>query len=780
MSSIKKEIFIASRFEEFREIRARLGEKINLYGFLEAIDLNNNEATHRSPLDESLFYAKKAEIMILLVGETYGTVPEGEEKSYTHLEYEEAAKESSNTRVLVFCIGPSYAGKTIRYSDDPRMRAWQIELEKNHRLSKFGDEQNRDEIVEKIMITVLTSLHDLNPGENLALVEDREIYFDAIGEEEENFLEDEESTFLDTQLSEEGGVELVDAEEEELEGFDLLKIPNRLAALEQKREAKKAIDLNDYYTAMQHLRKALELRPLDYESNYWLAKLYVASAKKSLFKEIEDYLLRAARIAQQEGKTYQASHCYQLIVQAAIFSDKKKEGEKYIALAEELTPNFARLYYEKAKFMLYFGQNEAAKDSIIQAMNIRLDLLKEMAHDPFFVEYKTIVSETKKALKDSVHKSCWGISFGTNTVREILGYQKKPVDLNGLSIYALWKKAKNNFILQYKLVVDNIDANRTDEIPQLLSRIEQLKSDLSVEEARLEEEASEKRAEALSEADRRRSERGEETGRQIRKLEKAFEDQRASMRETAKAKEKNIRILSVLFFALAVAATVGTRDWLPVAPEAKWSLAALFFALGGFGLYWSFRISQTLKQQLAEVGRKFEAEKEQVNRALEAANAADIAELETLFVAMKEKKEGKLAVLRGSVEAEIAVNTAKAEEVSNRYLQVSSALNYFETNTVGRSSSKFVPFRSLRGAKRGYIIRITPEAYRRYEESGKKVQVLNDFPEHLSISPIDPKEAKCLVKVVEKWHDGIVLSRFEAYSDPSVFGNFAKETERRV
>ena len=44
MATIKKEIFLASRFEEFKEIRRKLAEKIEAYNFMEAIDLNDNQA----------------------------------------------------------------------------------------------------------------------------------------------------------------------------------------------------------------------------------------------------------------------------------------------------------------------------------------------------------------------------------------------------------------------------------------------------------------------------------------------------------------------------------------------------------------------------------------------------------------------------------------------------------------------------------------------------------------------------------------------------------------
>ena len=135
------EIFLASRFEEFKELRKILREKINQYKFMKAIDLNNNEASTRSPLAESLFYAKKSEVMILLVGESYGTIPDGEELSYTHLEYKEAIKDNSNTRVLVFCIGKSYKssfrGKNLVAKMEaktvPNLDSWKINTVKRYK-----------------------------------------------------------------------------------------------------------------------------------------------------------------------------------------------------------------------------------------------------------------------------------------------------------------------------------------------------------------------------------------------------------------------------------------------------------------------------------------------------------------------------------------------------------------------------------------------------------------------------------------------------------------------
>ena len=153
------------------------------------------------------------------------------------------------------------------------------------------------------MIMLLSSVYELNPEENLVLSQDDELYLDDIHEGDENLLNDDEAELLDNKLSDQGEIGITDVDEK-MEGFDLLKIPGKLAALEQKKEAQIAIEIQDYYTARLHLKKALEFRPLDFETNYWLAKLYVASAKKNLFYEIEEYLLRAAKIALQDNNRF--------------------------------------------------------------------------------------------------------------------------------------------------------------------------------------------------------------------------------------------------------------------------------------------------------------------------------------------------------------------------------------------------------------------------------------------------------------------------------------------
>jgi len=715
VASLKKEIFLASRFKEFEEIRKQLAEKINHYNFMEAIDLNDNQASHRSPLEESLFHVRKAEIMILLVGETYGTIPEGETKSYTHLEYLEAIKESSNTRVLVFCIGKPYAGEHIEYSKtDVNMKQWQIELEKNHRLSKFGDETDVDNIVEKIMIMLLSSVYELNPEEDLALFQDDELYIEDLQSDDENFLYDDEVEFLDNKLSEQKEIGITDVDEE-LEGFDLLKIPGRLAALEQKKEAQKAIEIQDYYTARMHLKKALEFRPLDFETNYWLAKLYVASAKKNLFFEIEEYLLRAARIALQDNNPFKASHCYQLIIQASIFSDKENEGLKYIALAEEITPNFARLYYEKAKFMLYFGYRDESKDALKQAMNIRMEILRDIAHDPFFLQYKDVINEIKIEMKKHLHRSCYAILSQENGINQKLNVELKQIELDRLSIYQLWNRSRKSFIEQYRLLSHFISKVDDTDIPNIEKEISSYKL-----------QCTQKRENILI--------------AQKNSLQKLKEESRKKLDESLHTVKLRLLFSGMGSFicAIAIAMMIKYGKF-----ESYISTLTGILILSVVIFFYMLNMKKKLKEKSKEA---FLSKESEIKKATD----------ERLFALESEEKE-KIEQLQ-----------RKKEQLRIEYQNIHDAFEIFELNTVSKSTSKLVPFKSLNNASKGSVVRVTQYAYKKYVESGNTIEILEDFPESLKINEVDTENSSFLAKVIEKDRSSIILSRYSAYNDDRV------------
>lgn len=280
MSLLKTAVFLASRFDEFANLRKQLKELIAGYPVVQLapIDLNDGNVSHRPPLAECLGYVRRAEFMILLMGDTYGSLAPKSDKSFTHLEYIEAIKEGSGTRVLVFCIGKSYRSGHTSYSNDDRLAGWQKQVEENHTLGFFESETPVETMAKLIFDKLLAALYEMRFG---ALSVDAhgdgpEDLFDAI--EDESLLDDAEVSILDVRNTR--GPSLVGDRSHFSNTLAAMTQPAAVAAQEQREEAQRAIDIGEYGVAITHLKRALEFKPLELISNYWLAQLYVALGRK--------------------------------------------------------------------------------------------------------------------------------------------------------------------------------------------------------------------------------------------------------------------------------------------------------------------------------------------------------------------------------------------------------------------------------------------------------------------------------------------------------------------
>src|SRR6266478_6845130 len=112
MAIHRLQVFLASRFDEFQELRACLSKRINRLKLppVEAIDLNDNSVDSEPPLSRCYEAVDRAELFVLLVGDTYGSSPKDHEESYTHLEHKRALSDGSKT-ILPFLIGSSHHKK---------------------------------------------------------------------------------------------------------------------------------------------------------------------------------------------------------------------------------------------------------------------------------------------------------------------------------------------------------------------------------------------------------------------------------------------------------------------------------------------------------------------------------------------------------------------------------------------------------------------------------------------------------------------------------------------
>lgn len=160
MSKQYEQVFIASRFSEFKELRSLIVDDINSIPGIQPIDLDDNLPDGKLPLSKCLENINISEYFILLMGETYGEEKvEGTNYSYTHLEYKEAIK-NPNINILVYGIGPSYEDKSnIKFSNNPDLRNFQEEVFiGKHTYATYPDQNNKNEIVRDIRKKLLTEM----------------------------------------------------------------------------------------------------------------------------------------------------------------------------------------------------------------------------------------------------------------------------------------------------------------------------------------------------------------------------------------------------------------------------------------------------------------------------------------------------------------------------------------------------------------------------------------------------------------------------------------------
>jgi len=148
-------IFISSRFNEFRELRDKIIKerfsKLDVGLKLNMLDDRDGIADARSPAVMSIEEAGDSDIFILLLGETYKEVQDGE-KSYTHQEYDMAIEK--NLHILAFPIGDcyDYANQNLS-TDDKLFREFQeaILVNSKHTTAPFSpSDYDVDEMYETI------------------------------------------------------------------------------------------------------------------------------------------------------------------------------------------------------------------------------------------------------------------------------------------------------------------------------------------------------------------------------------------------------------------------------------------------------------------------------------------------------------------------------------------------------------------------------------------------------------------------------------------------------
>lgn len=457
MSLLKTAVFLASRFEEFAELRKQLKNLIANYPVVQLapIDLNDGNVSHRPPLAECLGYVRRAEFMILLLGDTYGSLAPKADKSFTHIEYEEAIKEGSGTRVLVFGIGEHYRGGRIRYSENERLAGWQKQVEENHTLGFFDPETPVEAIAKAIFDRLLAALYEMRFGalsvDGRGDVPDE--LFDAI--EDESLLDDAEVSALEERNAREPS--LVDDRARFSNTLAALTQPAAVAALEQREEAQRALDIGEYGVAIRHLKRALEFKPLELISNYWLAQLYVALGRKEKAPEAMEMAVRAGRIAERDKLPYRASAAYMIAARAARLAGHSDEALGFAKQAVEVAPRFARAHIELARQCALSRESKGALEAIRKAFELYPRSLREVFGDPVFRPMRKEIDTLVQELKAKIARDVADLVRIEGEIANLAGKSAVNISLEGKTISQLIEAGRQSSRRQYEYVCALVD-----------------------------------------------------------------------------------------------------------------------------------------------------------------------------------------------------------------------------------------------------------------------------------------------------------------------------------
>jgi tetratricopeptide (TPR) repeat protein len=465
MALLKTAVFVASRFGEFAELREALKRKIADYPVVQftPIDLNNGNVSFRPPIAECLGYVRRSEFMILLLGETYGTLAPGFDKSFTHLEYEEAIREGSSTRVLVFCIGDSYRGGRITPSSDSRLATWQKQVEANHTLGHIPPDMPVEEMSKLIFERLLAALYEMRFGV-LSVDASGDLpdeIFDAISEDAA--VDDTEVSSLEEREAQARGLSLADESARFANVLDAVRQPAAVAALEQREEAQRAINIRQYGAAIQHLRRALELKPLDLMSNYWLAQIYVSLGRKERFSDAVELAERAARIAEHDGSEIRAAACYMIAARAAQLGGESDDALQYARQAVATAPRYARAYVELGRQHACLGQHPDALKAIKQAFTLFPRSLREVFGDPLFKPIRKGIDALIHEVREKVGADVRQLIDTETRLAELAGSTTPVTQVAAMNLQKLIEAGRKSVYRQYEDVCELMSLVRRKE-----------------------------------------------------------------------------------------------------------------------------------------------------------------------------------------------------------------------------------------------------------------------------------------------------------------------------
>ncbi len=373
----KLQVFLASRFEEFTELRKALVEKIRRHQSppADAIDLNDNAADSRPPINRCRESIESADVVVVLIGETYGgETPEGD--SYTHLEYRHAR--ACGKTLLVFLIGEGYAKSDKYRPNDSNLSRWIDELYNTITYRCLDPREGSHALAADIYTHVLERLWQAADEAEMTFIES------GLGNWEESPVRTDELT----------------NRRDARRGRDL-----RALASDHAHEAFEALELNLPQIAVHHLELADQLVRLEPVPGYWLARLLLATSKRADWKRAQGVAVRCAGVADARNESVPELLRMACLVVATRASEQlgdRVSAQRYAQMAHEDKPFH---WFAKLELARQFAKDDDANDALSharQAFWLRPATIYKIQSDPVFIELGDAYQRFRRALRTEV------------------------------------------------------------------------------------------------------------------------------------------------------------------------------------------------------------------------------------------------------------------------------------------------------------------------------------------------------------------------------------------
>lgn len=482
--------------------------------------------------------------------------------------------------------------------------------------------------------------------------------------------------------------------------------PSAIALSEQKIEANNALIIWNLETSLKHLKNALELKPLDFSSNFYIAYVLMTKNSKKLFIKVKEALINCICVAKRDDDLASYAICAALLARAYLMSGKQNECINILSDAKNSDENSALVRYEMAKFLIIKKRFNEAKNELENAFKFDVNTLDLIKEDPFFDDYEELKDDLLQ--KESIVSNMDEYKFAFEK------FESKKELIAPKANFNIENEAKKGIFEQLSFIKESLDEMEFNEANSELKKDEFIKLIYSKSEENIEFENKKKAIKS-------------EHSSNLESSNLKFYNNLLMLKENKKQALKSFFVTIGLIFAI---------------------LFGLCFLLsqknGGFhtGLFVSILVIGILS---VVIGSSIIRKKYDTQISKNAQNRQDAQD--ELDDAYKEN------IKEISTKQDEELKRLYENKINEKLLSIKNSIETFENLSIDNNSAKAI-FSNLKTATQGGVIIV--------DKNDTGYELNEDFPLCLNI----PKaNGNFLAKVIYKDQNEIKLSRFGAYKD---------------